>query len=43
MNPEEYLDALLALPGMWGSQVSRDGKWVAWLRLAEFFAATFNS
>jgi len=33
MNPEEYLDALLNLPGiddeLW-PQVSRDGKWVAW-------------
>jgi len=33
MNPEEYLDALLNLPGIeddnW-PQVSRDGKWVAW-------------
>jgi dipeptidyl aminopeptidase/acylaminoacyl peptidase len=33
MNPEEYLDALLSLPGiddeLW-PQVSRDGKWVAW-------------
>jgi len=33
MNPEEYLDELLNLPGidddLW-PQVSRDGKWVAW-------------
>jgi len=33
MNPEEFLDALLSLPGiddeLW-PQVSRDGKWVAW-------------
>ena len=33
MNPEEYLDALLNLPGiddeLW-PKVSRDGKWVAW-------------
>lgn len=33
MNPEEYLDALLALPNiddeLW-PQVSRDGRWVAW-------------
>lgn len=33
MNPEEYLDALLTLPGiddeLW-PQVSRDGRWVAW-------------
>jgi dipeptidyl aminopeptidase/acylaminoacyl peptidase len=33
MNPEEYLDALLSLPGiddeLW-PQVSRDGRWVAW-------------
>lgn len=30
MKSEEYLDALLALPGMWSPQVSRDGRWVAW-------------
>lgn len=30
MTPEQYLDALLALPGLWGAQVSPDGKWVAW-------------
>ena len=30
MNPEQYLDSLLSLPGMWGARVSRDGKWVAW-------------
>ncbi len=30
MNPEQYLDSLLSLPGMWGPRVSRDGKWVAW-------------
>jgi dipeptidyl aminopeptidase/acylaminoacyl peptidase len=30
MNPEQYLDALLSLPGMWGPRVSRDGGWVAW-------------
>ncbi len=30
MKSAEYLDALLSLPGMWGPQVSRDGKWVAW-------------
>ncbi len=37
MKPAEYLDALLALPGMrgvlvrrGGTQVSRDGRWVAW-------------
>jgi dipeptidyl aminopeptidase/acylaminoacyl peptidase len=30
MKSEEYLDALLSLPGMWSPQVSRDGKWVAW-------------
>ncbi len=33
MKPENYLDALLSLPGiddeLW-PQVSRDGKWVAW-------------
>jgi dipeptidyl aminopeptidase/acylaminoacyl peptidase len=31
MTPEEYLDALMSLPGMWNPQVSRDGKWVAWV------------
>jgi len=30
MNPEQYLDSLLSLPGMWGARVSHDGKWVAW-------------
>ena len=30
MNAEQYLDSLLSLPGMWGPNVSRDGKWVAW-------------
>ncbi len=30
MTSEEYLDAMLTLPGMWGPQVSRDGRWVAW-------------
>jgi dipeptidyl aminopeptidase/acylaminoacyl peptidase len=30
MKPEDYLDALLSLPGMWAPQVSRDAKWVAW-------------
>ena len=30
MTPEEYLDALLSLPGMWSPKVSKDGKWVAW-------------
>ena len=30
MNPEQYLDNLLALPGMWGPRVARSGEWVAW-------------
>ncbi|MBT9174828.1 MAG: Dipeptidyl aminopeptidase BIII [candidate division WS2 bacterium] len=30
MRPEEYLDALLSLPGMVEPTVSPDGKWVAW-------------
>ena len=30
MNPEQYLDSLLSLPGMWGPRVSRNGEWVAW-------------
>ena len=30
MNTEEYLDGLLALPGMFRPMVSRDLKWVAW-------------
>ena len=30
MTPDEYLDALLSLPGMWSPKVSKDGKWVAW-------------
>lgn len=33
MNPTQYLDALLALPGMYGAQVSRNGKWIAWMWL----------
>ncbi len=27
---DEYLEALLSLPRLWGPQVSRDGLWVAW-------------
>lgn len=27
---EDYLDALLSLPGLFGARVSADGKWVAW-------------
>jgi dipeptidyl aminopeptidase/acylaminoacyl peptidase len=47
MNPEEYLDALLNLPGiddeLW-PKVSRDGRWVAWTwfhtgPVADVFAA----
>lgn len=30
MDPEQYLDALLSLPGMTNPQVSPDTKWVAW-------------
>ncbi|MBT9137572.1 MAG: Dipeptidyl aminopeptidase BIII [candidate division WS2 bacterium] len=30
MKPEEYLDALLSLPGMEEPTVSPDGRWVAW-------------
>lgn len=30
MSSAPYLDALLSLPGMYTSKVSRDGKWVAW-------------
>ncbi len=30
MTAEEYLDALMALPGMALAQASRDGRWVAW-------------
>ena len=30
MTPAEYLEALLALPGLYAPRVSRDGKWVAW-------------
>jgi dipeptidyl aminopeptidase/acylaminoacyl peptidase len=30
MKAEEYLDALLSLPGMLQPRVSRDGRWVAW-------------
>jgi dipeptidyl aminopeptidase/acylaminoacyl peptidase len=30
MTPEEYLDALMSLPGMAWPQASRDGRWVAW-------------
>ena len=31
MDAITYLDALLALPGMYEPQVSRDGQWVAWM------------
>jgi dipeptidyl aminopeptidase/acylaminoacyl peptidase len=30
MTPEEYLDALMSLPGMAHQRASRDGRWVAW-------------
>jgi dipeptidyl aminopeptidase/acylaminoacyl peptidase len=30
MSPDEYLDALLSLPGMVAPSVSPDGRWVAW-------------
>ena len=30
LTPTDYLDALLALPGMAGAAVSRDARWVAW-------------
>ncbi len=30
MNPEQYLDALLSLPGLTSPEVSPDKKWVAW-------------
>jgi hypothetical protein len=30
MNNEQYLDALLSLPGLGSAQVSKDGQWVAW-------------
>lgn len=30
MTPDQYLDALLALPALHGAQVSPDGRWVAW-------------
>ena len=30
MTPEQYLEALLTLPGLYNPQVSRDGRWVAW-------------
>ncbi len=30
MTPEEFLDALLSLPGLVEPHVSPDGKWVAW-------------
>ena len=33
MTPDEYLEALLKLPGMWTPEVSPDGKWVAWMWL----------
>jgi len=29
-TPDEYLDALLSLPGMARPEISRDGKWAAW-------------
>jgi hypothetical protein len=30
LSPTAYLDALLALPGLGGTRISRDGRWVAW-------------
>src|SRR4051794_31911639 len=30
MNPDEFLDELLTLPGLAGTSISRDGRWVAW-------------
>jgi dienelactone hydrolase len=30
MNNQDYLDALLTLPAVYGAKVSGDGKWVAW-------------
>ena len=30
MTSEEYLEALLKLPGMWKPKTSPDGKWIAW-------------
>jgi dipeptidyl aminopeptidase/acylaminoacyl peptidase len=30
VTPEEYLDALMSLPGMILAQASRDGRWVSW-------------
>ncbi|HEY7782971.1 MAG TPA: prolyl oligopeptidase family serine peptidase [Ktedonobacterales bacterium] len=30
MTSDNYLDALLSLPGLQGAQVSPDGRWVAW-------------
>ncbi|RME43938.1 MAG: hypothetical protein D6791_14345, partial [Chloroflexi bacterium] len=30
MTPDQYLEALLSLPGLVAPAVSRDGKWVAW-------------
>jgi dipeptidyl aminopeptidase/acylaminoacyl peptidase len=31
LTPNEYLDALLALPKLYRPQVSHNGKWVAWM------------
>ena len=30
LNPSQYLDALLTLPGLRHPRISRDGKWAAW-------------
>ena len=30
MHPDEFLEALLALPALYDAQISRDGKWAAW-------------
>src|SRR5690348_15083962 len=30
MTPDQYLEALLSLPGLVGPAVSPDGRWVAW-------------
>jgi dipeptidyl aminopeptidase/acylaminoacyl peptidase len=48
MTPEDYLEALLSLPGMYNPSVSRNREWVAWSwwrvgPAAEVFAAPTDS
>ncbi len=49
MTPDEFLNALLSLPRLYGGSVSPDGKWAAWMWLGTsaamdvYFAPTDGS